>query len=106
MQILDAGDEAALAAAVAARKPVRYFCPIWRKPWMTFNADTYAHDIKVFADDVRQHFPNQVLNAVIPRSVRVSEAPSYQQPVITYDKSSPGTIAYLEAAIELANRGA
>jgi len=58
------------------------------------------------ADDVRQHFPNQVLNAVIPRSVRVSEAPSYQQPVITYDKSSPGTIAYLEAAIELANRGA
>jgi chromosome partitioning protein len=57
------------------------------------------------ADDVRKHFPTQVLNAVIPRSVRVSEAPSYQQPVITYDKSSPGTIAYLEAAIELANRG-
>jgi chromosome partitioning protein len=58
------------------------------------------------SDDVREHFPNQVLNAVIPRSVRVSEAPSYQQPVITYDKTSPGTIAYLEAAIELANRGA
>lgn len=57
------------------------------------------------ADDVRKHFPTQALNAVIPRSVRVSEAPSYQQPVITYDKSSPGTIAYLEAAIELANRG-
>jgi chromosome partitioning protein len=58
------------------------------------------------ADDVRTHFPDQVLDAVIPRSVRVSEAPSYQQPVITYDKTSPGTIAYLEAAIELANRGA
>jgi chromosome partitioning protein len=58
------------------------------------------------SDDVREHFPSQVLNAVIPRSVRVSEAPSYQQPVITYDKTSPGTIAYLEAAIELANRGA
>ncbi|MFM5905944.1 MAG: ParA family protein [Micrococcales bacterium] len=58
------------------------------------------------AEDVRTHFPNQVLNAVIPRSVRVSEAPSYQQPVITYDKTSPGTIAYLEAAIELAGRGA
>ena len=58
------------------------------------------------ADDVREHFPTQVLNAVIPRSVRVSEAPSYQQPVITYDKTSPGTIAYLEAAIELANKGA
>ena len=58
------------------------------------------------ADDVREHFPTQVLSAVIPRSVRVSEAPSYQQPVITYDKTSPGTIAYLEAAVELANKGA
>lgn len=58
------------------------------------------------ADDVREHFPTQVLKAVIPRSVRVSEAPSYQQPVITYDKTSPGTIAYLEAAVELANKGA
>lgn len=58
------------------------------------------------ADDVREHFPKQVLSTVIPRSVRVSEAPSYQQPVITYDRTSPGSIAYLEAAIELANRGA
>mgnify|MGYP000529434176 CR=1 FL=1 len=58
------------------------------------------------ADDVREHFPQQTLNTVIPRSVRVAEAPSFQQPVITYDKTSPGTIAYLEAAIELANRGA
>lgn len=58
------------------------------------------------ADDVREHFPSQVLNTIIPRSVRVSEAPSYQQPVITYDRTSPGSIAYLEAAIELANRGA
>lgn len=58
------------------------------------------------ADDVREHFAKQVLNSVIPRSVRVSEAPSYQQPVITYDRTSPGSIAYLEAAIEIANRGA
>jgi chromosome partitioning protein len=58
------------------------------------------------ADDVREHFPDKVLTAVIPRSVRVSEAPSYQQPVITYDKTSPGTIAYLEAAVEMANKGA
>lgn len=58
------------------------------------------------ADDVRDHFPEQTLKTVIPRSVRVAEAPSFQQPVITYDKTSPGTIAYLEAAIELANRGA
>ena len=58
------------------------------------------------ADDVRTHFPTQTLESVIPRSVRVSEAPSYGKPVITYDKSSSGSLAYLEAAIELANRGA
>ncbi|MEN9714815.1 MAG: hypothetical protein RJA35_282 [Actinomycetota bacterium] len=58
------------------------------------------------SEDVRTHFPQQVLSTAIPRSVRVSEAPSYQQPVITYDKSSTGSLAYLEAAIELANRGA
>jgi len=35
----------AIMAPEAGRTPVRYFCPIWRKPWMTFNADTYAHDM-------------------------------------------------------------
>ena len=35
----------ATLAQVEGRPPVRYFCPIWRKPWMTFNADTYAHDM-------------------------------------------------------------
>jgi chromosome partitioning protein len=57
------------------------------------------------SEDVRKHFPQQVLESVIPRSVRVSEAPSYEQPVITYDKSSTGSLAYLEAAIELTKRG-
>ncbi|MDR2255770.1 MAG: AAA family ATPase [Arthrobacter sp.] len=56
------------------------------------------------ADEVRQHFPEEVLNSVIPRSVRISEAPSYQQSVITYDPSSTGALAYLEAAAELASR--
>jgi chromosome partitioning protein len=58
------------------------------------------------AEEVKTHFPNQVLSTIIPRSVRVSEAPSYGKTVISYDHSSPGAIAYLEAAIELANRGA
>jgi chromosome partitioning protein len=57
------------------------------------------------ADEVKTHFPNQVLSTIIPRSVRVSEAPSYGKTVISYDHSSPGAIAYMEAAIELANRG-
>jgi ABC-type Fe3+-hydroxamate transport system substrate-binding protein len=40
----DARVRATLATTLGAR-PVRYFCPIWRKPWMSFNADTYAHDM-------------------------------------------------------------
>jgi chromosome partitioning protein len=58
------------------------------------------------ADEVREHFPDEVLQAVIPRSVRISEAPSYGQSVISYDPNSPGSISYLEAAAEIARRGA
>lgn len=58
------------------------------------------------ADDVREHFPKEVLDAVIPRSVRISEAPSYGQSVITYDSNSPGSLSYREAAAEIARRGA
>jgi chromosome partitioning protein len=57
------------------------------------------------ADEVRQHFPAETLTAVIPRSVRISEAPSYGQTVITYQPSSAGAISYLEAAQEIARRG-
>ncbi|KRF09512.1 chromosome partitioning protein [Arthrobacter sp. Soil782] len=56
------------------------------------------------AAEVREHFPHQVLNAVVPRSVRISEAPSYQQTVLTYDPSSSGALSYLEAAAEIAER--
>jgi chromosome partitioning protein len=57
-------------------------------------------------DDVRTHFPVQTLTTVIPRNVRVSEAPSFGRTVITHDKSSVGSLAYLEAAIEIAQKGA
>ncbi len=56
------------------------------------------------AGDVRAHFGDVVLGAVIPRSVRVSEAPSYGQSVLSYDPGSSGALAYLEAARELALR--
>jgi chromosome partitioning protein len=56
------------------------------------------------ADDVRSHFGEVVLKTIIPRSVRVSEAPSYGQSVITYDPASSGALAYVEAARELAMR--
>jgi chromosome partitioning protein len=58
------------------------------------------------ADDVRSHFGTTVLRTVIPRSVRVSEAPSYGQTVMTYDPASPGALCYLDAAREIAERGA
>ncbi|MBO0832077.1 MAG: ParA family protein [Actinobacteria bacterium] len=58
------------------------------------------------ADDVRSHFGEVVLKTIIPRSVRVSEAPSYGQSVITYDPASSGAIAYAEAAREVAYRSA
>jgi len=56
------------------------------------------------ADDVRSHFTDKVLQAVIPRAVRISEAPSFGQTVISYDPSSLGAISYLEAANEMARR--
>ena len=58
------------------------------------------------ATEVRSHFGDRVLGVVIPRSVRVSEAPGYGQTVLTYDPSSRGAIAYVEAAREIAERGA
>jgi chromosome partitioning protein len=56
--------------------------------------------------DVRAHFGDKVLHAVIPRNVRVSEAPSYSQSVMTYDPGSRGAVSYFEAAQEIAVRGA
>lgn len=53
------------------------------------------------ADEVRSHFGATVLETVIPRSVRVSEAPSYGQTVVTYDPTSSGAVAYREAAQQL-----
>jgi chromosome partitioning protein len=58
------------------------------------------------AEEVREHFGDQVLKTSIPRSVRVSEAPSYGQTVMTYDPGSPGALSYLEAAREIAIQGA
>ncbi|MGI8900765.1 MAG: ParA family protein [Nocardioides sp.] len=55
------------------------------------------------AEEVREHFGAQVLRTAIPRSVRISEAPSYAQSVMTYDPGSPGALSYLEAAREIAN---
>ncbi|MER7797090.1 ParA family protein [Microbacterium sp. NPDC096154] len=57
------------------------------------------------AEEVRTHFKDEVLGTMIPRSVRISEAPSFGQTVIAYDGNSAGAIAYREAAVEIVRRG-
>jgi chromosome partitioning protein len=58
------------------------------------------------AAEVRQHFGDAVLRTTIPRSVRLSEAPSYGQSIFTYDPASPGALCYLDVARDIAARGA
>jgi chromosome partitioning protein len=55
--------------------------------------------------EVREHFPSLVFDTVIPRNVRVGEAPSFGKPVIHYDPHCAGTDAYFELAKEVAARG-
>lgn len=56
------------------------------------------------AREVRSYFPDQTLETVIPRNVKISEAPSHEQTVLTYDPRSSGAVAYLAAAHEIAHR--
>ena len=52
-------------------------------------------------DEVNRYFPGQILDTVIPRNVRVTEAPSHGKPIMLYDLKSSGSIAYLELAREV-----
>ncbi|MBC7463074.1 MAG: ParA family protein [Actinobacteria bacterium] len=61
-----------------------------------------ANDV---ADSVRSHFPHELIDIPVPRAVRISEAPSYGQTVMTYDPMSPGALAYMQIAKEIADRG-
>jgi chromosome partitioning protein len=56
-------------------------------------------------EEVRRHFPDHTLRTVIPRSVRLSEAPSYGKPVLEYEPTSRGASAYADLAQELIERG-
>jgi chromosome partitioning protein len=55
--------------------------------------------------ELRDHFPSLVLRTVIPRNVRIGEAPSYGRPVIQHDPHCAGSDAYFELAKEVAERG-
>ena len=54
--------------------------------------------------EVKNHYPNIVLNTTIPRTVKIPEAPSFNQSVITYDPHGTGAVSYREAALEIANK--
>jgi len=56
------------------------------------------------ADEVRSHFVDRVYQTIVPRNVRLAEAPSHGQPVMLYDKSSRGAISYLALASEVLRR--
>lgn len=52
-------------------------------------------------EEIRKHFPDKTFEAIIPRSIRLAEAPSYGLPILEYNPSSPGAIAYNELAKEI-----
>lgn len=56
-------------------------------------------------EEIRQHFPREALETVIPRNVRLSEAPSHGKPIILYDITSRGAASYLQLAREILGRG-
>ena len=57
------------------------------------------------AKDLRDFYGSQVLKTVIPRNVRLAEAPSFGKPIMLYDPRSKGAESYLELAKEIANHG-
>ena len=69
------------------------------QPRSHFDEETLAS----LAASVREHFGDKVCKQVIPRTVRLSEAPSYGQSIITFDPSSRGAIAYRELAKEVSH---
>jgi chromosome partitioning protein len=59
---------------------------------------------KQVVDEVRQHLPDKIFSTVIPRTVRLSEAPSFGQTIFAYDPTSPGANAYRALAEEVIKR--
>ncbi|MCI1218593.1 ParA family protein [Bifidobacterium crudilactis] len=55
-------------------------------------------------EEIQKHYPKVVLETTIPRAVKISEAPSFNQSIIAYDPKGAGSIAYLEAALEITKK--
>ncbi len=67
--------------------------------------DTRTNLSTQVADEVRRHFPSQTFESIVPRSIRLSEAPSYGQSIRSYDAASRGALAYAGLAEEVLRRG-
>lgn len=55
-------------------------------------------------DEVKKYFPDKVYKSIIPRNVRLSEAPSFGEPIIRYDKTSKGALSYIALAKEIISK--
>ena len=66
--------------------------------------DSRTNLSKQVVDEVKQHLPEKIFSTVIPRTVRLSEAPSFGQPIFAYDPSGPGALAYRALGKEVAAR--
>jgi chromosome partitioning protein len=66
--------------------------------------DSRTNLAKQVVDEVKQHLPDKIFDTVIPRTVRLSEAPSFGQPIFAYDPNSVGAVAYKALAREVVKR--
>ena len=63
--------------------------------------ESRAHLSSDVVGEIRKHFPDQVFESIVPRSIRLAEAPSYGLPISAYAPSSAGALAYLALAKEV-----
>ncbi len=66
--------------------------------------DSRTNLAKQVVDEVKQHLPDKIFTTVIPRTVRLSEAPSFGKPIFAYDPHGPGAAAYRSLALEVIER--
>ena len=66
--------------------------------------DNRSNLVNQVSQEIRTFFGNRVFNTVIPRNIRLAEAPSYGEPILTYDPKSKGGFAYMLLAEELLER--
>ena len=107
----DGEQTAEAAGAVLPPKSLKGFWLLFVVQFQGAFSDNFFKFLVIFfagrgvATEVREHFGQLVCKTVIPRTVRLSEAPSFGQPIILYDLRSPGAQAYLKLMREVVRHG-